>query len=62
VLVPAAGISRPEQEQQHAADQIEVRVRGCEREVLLDAHHDAGKHSGQQNYRAYTHHQRSDHP
>jgi len=41
-------VIQPEQEQQHTAgqDQIEMRVRRCEREVLLDAHHDAGKHPG----------------
>ena len=38
-----------EQEQEHATDQVEMGVRGPEREVLLDAHGAAGEHPDQQN-------------
>ena len=40
-------VVQSEQEQQHATDQIEVRVGRREREVLLDAHRDAGQHPDQ---------------
>jgi hypothetical protein len=39
-----------------------MRMRRREREVLVDAHHDAGQHPRQQNHDTEAHHQRSDHP
>ena len=40
-------IIKSKEEQQHAADQVEMGVRGREQEVLLDAHRDAGQHPEQ---------------
>jgi hypothetical protein len=40
-------IIKPKQEQQHAADQVEMRVRWREHEVLLNTHCDAGQHPDQ---------------
>lgn len=49
VVAPADGTSRlqPEQEQQHPTDQVEMRMRRCQRKILLDAHCDSGKHPDQ---------------
>jgi hypothetical protein len=61
---PASGnqaVIQPEQEQQHAADEVEMRMRGAQQEVLAYAHHDAGDHADQQYQRTHAHHQRSDH-
>jgi hypothetical protein len=54
-------VIQPEQEQQHAADEVEMRMRGAQQEVLANAHHDAGDHADQQYQRTHAHHQRSDH-
>jgi hypothetical protein len=40
-------IIEPEQEQQNAADQIEMRVRRCQRKILLNTHYDPREHTHQ---------------
>jgi len=54
-------VVQAEREQEHATDQVEIGVRGPEREVLLGAHGDAGAHPDQQNHNAAAHHQRCNH-
>jgi hypothetical protein len=38
-----------------------MRMRGRQREILLDAHDDAGQHPDQQDHDTDAHHERSDH-
>ena len=54
-------VIEPEHEQENTADQIEMRVRRRQREVLLNPHHDSRDHAERQNHNAYAHHQRSNH-
>jgi len=59
-LFPAARnelVIEPEHEQEDAADQIEMRVRRRQREVLFNPHRDSRDHAEQQNRNACTHHQ-----
>ncbi|WP_456723258.1 hypothetical protein [Bradyrhizobium sp. USDA 4350] len=50
-------VVQAEQEQQHAADEIEMGMRRPQREVVLDTHGDAREHSEQQDENADAHHQ-----
>jgi hypothetical protein len=58
----ATPAGQTEQEQQHAADQVEMRMRRSQRKILLNAYGDASEHPDQQDHSPNAHHQRSDHP
>ncbi|WP_292960892.1 hypothetical protein [Nitrobacter sp.] len=54
-------IEKAEQEQQNAANKIEMGVGRREGKVLLDSHGHSARHANQQKDDAHAHHQRSDH-
>src|SRR5581483_5902515 len=54
-------VVQAEHKQEHATDQVEMGVRGREREILPDPHVDPPKQSNQEEHYAHAHHQRADH-